>query len=235
MKKITLALIAFIITASVAQAQCFRDGTFVAIDNPDDYPVAGTASLRFETDGTKQVIFADDFATVQGIELRVFLTTTERLDQGGTELEVSTEPLQDDNGGQDMGDPITGMKIFDVPNNVNLGDFSYIIIQCVQADVLWGRIELSDNQGPDCATLTINDRPFENVEIMPNPIKDQFSITGLTTENNNIVIYDVVGKQVHTQQNITNQTIYVPSLKTGLYIMTISLGDQKTTRKLIIQ
>lgn len=235
MKKITITLIALILISSITQAQCFREGALAAVDDPVDYPVEGTAFLRFETDGTKQVIFADDFATVQGIELRVFLTTTERLNQGGTELEVTTEPLQDDNGGQDMNDPITGMKTFDVPDSVNLSDFSYIIIQCVQADVLWGRATLGDNQGADCATLAIEDRLFDSMEITPNPMKDQFSIAGLTTQNNDIIIYDVVGKQVHNQQNITNQTIYVPTLKAGIYIMTISSGDQKTTRKLIVQ
>ncbi|MFT5892718.1 MAG: hypothetical protein ACI9Y7_002830 [Dokdonia sp.] len=235
MKKITIALIALIGISSITHAQCSREGAFAAIDDPAQYPVAGTGSILFETDGTKQVVFADDFVTVQGIELRVFLTTTERLDQGGTELEVTTEPLQDDNGGQDMNDPITGMKVFDVPDSVNLGDFSYIIIQCVQADVLWGRVELGQNEGADCATLTIESSTFDNVNIAPNPMRDQFSISGLTTQNNEIVIYDVVGKRVHAQQNITNQSIYVPTLKTGLYIMTISSGDQKTTRKLIVQ
>ncbi|WP_299678249.1 T9SS type A sorting domain-containing protein [uncultured Dokdonia sp.] len=235
MKKITIILIAFLGITTITQAQCFREGTLAAVDDPVDYPVEGTAFLRFETDGTKQVIFADDFATVQGIELRVFLTTTERLNQGGTELQVTTEPLQDDNGGQDMNDPITGMKTFDVPDSVNLSDFSYIIIQCVQADVLWGRATLGDNEGADCAALAIEESPFDTMDITPNPMKDQFSITGLTTQDNTITIYDVVGKQVHTQQNITNQTIYVPSLKAGIYIMTISSGNQKTTRKLIIQ
>ncbi len=235
MKKTTIALIAFILISSITQAQCFREGALAAVDDPDDYPVEGTASIRFETDGTKQVIFADDFATVQGIELRVFLTTTERLDQGGTEVQVTTEPLQDDNGGQDMNDPITGMKTFDVPDSVNLGDFSYIIIQCVQADVLWGRATLGDNQGADCATLAVENNSFDTVNISPNPMRDQFSISGLTTQNNEIVIYDVVGKQVHAQQDITNQTIYVPSLKTGLYMMVITSENQKTTRKLIVQ
>lgn len=235
MKKTTIVLIAFILISTITQAQCFREGALAAVDDPQDYPVEGTAFLQFETDGSKQVIFADDFATVQGIELRVFLSTTERLDQGGTELEVTTEPLQDDNGGQDMNDPITGMKTFDVPDSVNLGDFTYIIIQCVQADVLWGRATLGDNEGADCSTLAIDANVFDSMDISPNPMKDQFSISGLTTQNNDMVIYDVLGKQVHTQQNITNQTIYVPSLKAGIYIMTISSGDQKTTKKLIIQ
>ena len=235
MKKITMILIAFISFTSITQAQCFREGTLTGIDEPAQYPVEGTASILFQTDGTKQVVFADDFATVQGIELRVFLTTTERLGQGGQELEVTTEPLQDDNGGQDMNDPITGMKIFDVPASVNLSDYTYVIIQCVQADVLWGRATFGANEGPDCGTLAIEDRPFDSVSITPNPMTDQFTISGLTTQDTEVVIYDILGKRVHNQQNVTNQTINVSSLKSGIYMMTMISGDQKTTRKLIIQ
>lgn len=235
MKKITLLLIALIGISSIMHAQCSREGAFAAIDDPDQYPVEGTGSILFQTDGTKQVVFADDFATVQGIELRVFLTTTERLGQGGTEIQVTTEPLQDDNGGQDMNDPITGMKTFDVPDSVNLGDFSYIIIQCVQADVLWGRVELGQNEGTDCATLAVENSVFDTMNIAPNPMRDQFSISGLTTQEAEITIFDMLGKSVYTQQQVTNQTIHISSLKAGIYIMTISSGDQKTTRKLIVQ
>lgn len=235
MKKNTILLIAFIALSFTTYAQCAREGAFTAIDDPAQYPVAGTGSILFETDGTKQVVFGDDFATVQGIELRVFLTTTERLNQGGTELEVTTEPLQDDNGGQDTNDPITGMKVFDVPDTVNLGDFSYIIIQCVQADVLWGRVELGQNEGADCATLAVENNTFDTVKITPNPMRDQFSISGLTTQDTEIAIFDILGKKVYTQQHVTNQTITISSLKTGIYMMTLISRDQKTTRKLIIQ
>ncbi|MFC4634760.1 T9SS type A sorting domain-containing protein [Dokdonia ponticola] len=235
MKKITILVVAFMAISSVAHAQCFREGAFAAIDDPAQYPVSGTGSILFETDGTKQVVFGDDFSTVQGIELRVYLSTTERLNQGGTELEVTTEPLQDDNGGQDTNDPITGMKTFDVPDSVNLGDFSYIIIQCVQADVLWGRVDLGENEGADCSTLAIENNAFDTVNITPNPMRDQFSISGLTTQEAEIAIFDILGKRVYTQQQVTNQMINISSLRAGIYIMTISSGDQKATRKLIVQ
>lgn len=235
MKKITILLIAFVAFSFTTHAQCFREGAFAAIDDPAQYPVSGTGSILFETDGTKQVVFGDDFATVQGIELRVFLSTTERLNQGGTELEVTTEPLQDDNGGQDTNDPITGMKTFDIPESVNLGDFSHIIIQCVQADVLWGRVDLGENEGADCSTLTIENNIFDTVSITPNPIRDQFSIAGLPNQEAEIAIFDILGKKVYTQQQLTNQIINISSLRAGIYILTVSSGDQKATRKLIVQ
>lgn len=137
MKKITILVIAFIALSFTTYAQCSSDGAFAAIDDPALYPVSGTASILFETDGTKLAVFVDDFAPLQVIELHRFLSTTKRANQGGTEIEITTEPLQDNNGEQDTHDPITGMKTFDALDSVNLGDFSYIIIQCVQADVLW--------------------------------------------------------------------------------------------------
>lgn len=226
-----LALFAF---STISQAQCSREDQFEAIDDPGQYPVSGTASLEFQTDGTKQVIFADDFATVQGIELRVFLSSTPRLAQGGNELEVTTEPLQDDNGGQDMNDPITGMKTFDVPASVNLSDFDYIIIQCVQADVLWGRADLGANQGPDCSTLSVAQNTLDQLNVYPNPARNNFSISGLQNPAE-IAIFDTLGKRVLAQQLSNTSPVSVTDLKAGLYLIRITSQGQQITQKLIIQ
>lgn len=230
---LTLCLALFAFT-TISQAQCSREDQFEAIDDPAQYPVAGTASIEFQTDGSKQVVFADDFATVQGIELRVFLSSTPRLAQGGDELEVTTEPLQDDNGGQDMNDPITGMKTFDVPASVNLSDFDFIIIQCVQADVLWGRADLGANQGPDCSTLSVAQNSLELLRFSPNPTRDNFSVSGLQNPAE-IAIFDTLGKRVLAQQISDTSPINVTDLRAGLYIIRITSQDQEITEKLIIQ
>jgi len=235
MKKTITFLVACFAFTAITNAQCFREDQLEAIDDPAQYPVEGTASLEFTTSGSKQVIFGDDFATVQGIELRVFLSTTPRLAQGGTELEVTTEPLQDDNGGQDMNDPITGMHTFDVPDSVQLGDFDYVIIQCVQADVLWGRADLGSNQGPDCSTLSVDQNDISNLEVYPNPIQDQFQIRGTTGDRLEIVIFDILGKQVLTATTQANETVNVSKLRAGIYLMKITKGTQQITQKLIIQ
>jgi hypothetical protein len=230
---LTLFLAIFAFT-TISQAQCSREDQFEAIDDPAQYPVSGTASLEFQTDGSKQVVFADDFVTVQGIELRVFLSSTPRLAQGGSEIEVTTEPLQDDNGGQDMNDPITGMKTFDVPASVNLSDFDYIIIQCVQADVLWGRADLGSNQGPDCSTLGVIENNLDQVNVYPNPASDNFSISGLQNPAE-IAIFDVLGKRVLAQQISGVNPVNVTDLKAGLYLLRIMSQGQQITQKLIIQ
>ncbi|MEL6809791.1 MAG: T9SS type A sorting domain-containing protein [Bacteroidota bacterium] len=235
MKKITFALLAFVLFTSLLNAQCFREGSLTAIDDPAQYPVTGTATMNFETSGTKEVVFGNDFATVQGIELRVFLSTTLRLGQGGNEMEISTEPLQDDNGGMDMGDPITGMKVFDLPSGVNLSDFEYVIIQCVQADVLWGRATLGDNQGADCNILGIEEAIFDNLSIFPNPTTNTVTIGGINDPITAVQVFDLNGRKVIDQIGNISNTIDVSNLTSGLYVITVRANDQEIRRRIVVQ
>jgi hypothetical protein len=234
MKTTLILCIALFAFTTITNAQCFREDTFEAIDDPDQYPVSGTATLLFNTDGTKQVIFGNDFATVQGLELRVYLSSTPRLNQGGSELEVSTMPLQDDNGGMDTNDPITGMKTFEVPSTVTLSDYDYIIIQCVMADVLWGRADLGANAGADCDTLSTENNLIEQLSIIPNPARDHFRLQGINTTVQ-ISIFDTLGKKVLSTQTSENEAIDISTLQTGLYLISVTTEGQKATQKLIIQ
>ena len=230
MKPIFLLL--FFTSILTVQGQCGRQDSLIPIDEPEVYPVEGTAVMQFEIDGTKQVIFEDNFATIQGLELRVFLSTTERLDQGGSELEITTEPLQDDNGGQDMGDPITGLKIFDLPQDIGLSDYDYVIIQCVQADVLWGRATLGALEGADCSVLNLEDNTIATTTIFPNPTNDIINISS-QTQNIEVALYDTLGKKVFEQTG--TQTIDLSNVLPGVYFIQFIEGEKKRTLKIIRQ
>lgn len=234
MKTTITSLLILILTSFSLNAQCSREDSFEAIDDPAQYPVSGTASLTFELDGTKEVTFGDDFVTIQGIELRVFLSSTPRLAQGGNELEVTTEPLQDDNGGTDMGDPITGAKTFEVPSNVELGDYDYIIIQCVQADVLWGRADLAEAQGTDCAALSVEQNTIANLTIFPNPTTDFITVNGFLGTSK-MSIFDTLGKELLTKEVTTNETIDVSTFKSGIYFLVVENQGENLTQKIVIQ
>ena len=232
MKKIALTLVLLLTSLSFIQAQCVREGALEAIDDPDQYPVTGTAQIEFLLDGTKQVVFQDDFETVQGIELRVFLTTTPRLDQGGVEQEVTTEPLQDDNGGQDTGDIISGFKSFDMPDDIELADFQYVIIQCVQADVLWGRTLLGEAQGADCESLSTEETTLINTSIFPNPATNVLHINN-GAQLSEISVFNLLGKKVYSQNSIVD--INLENLASGVYLVRLTEQEKQETIKLIIQ
>lgn len=234
--KLKLLALGLLFTQLIS-AQCSRTGTLAGIDQPTMYPVSGTTNFTVKSDGTREVTFESDFATVQGLNLQVYLTTTERLGQGGNELLISTQQLQDDNGGTDMGDAITGSKTFSVANTVDLTDYTYVIIQCINADVLWGRAELSTTQsGAGCSALSVEDNFLAKATTMyPNPAKESFIIDNTSETPLNITIFNTSGKKVVSLKNSKekNLPISLSGLNAGLYLVEIKNDNQRTFKKLI--
>ncbi|MBN9484907.1 MAG: hypothetical protein BGO70_05695 [Bacteroidetes bacterium 43-93] len=77
-----------------------------------------------------------------------------------------------------------------------------------------------------------------NFAIYPNPAKDKvmvsWNITG--TENATVTMTDITGKKVYQSTvNGANIVISTNSLQKGLYFITVSTNDQRTTQKLLVQ
>ena len=110
MKVKILSLTFFLaLIAHFAIGQCSRSGTFVQSD--PTYNLSGSCNVTFESDGTKNVIFEADFVTVQGADLRVYLSKADDILAPGAEpIEVTTSQLLNDDGGNSPPQsPITGM------------------------------------------------------------------------------------------------------------------------------
>ncbi|MBN9484906.1 MAG: T9SS type A sorting domain-containing protein [Bacteroidetes bacterium] len=77
-----------------------------------------------------------------------------------------------------------------------------------------------------------------NFAIYPNPAKDKvmvsWNVTG--TENATVTMTDITGKKVY-QSTVTGANIVIStnSLQKGLYFITVSTNEQKTTQKLLVQ
>ncbi|MEZ4858654.1 MAG: T9SS type A sorting domain-containing protein [Flavobacteriaceae bacterium] len=79
---------------------------------------------------------------------------------------------------------------------------------------------------------TVNNE-LASVVIFPNPAKH--SVTIANAENATITIYDIVGKVIATQNNISiSQEIGVSNLQTGTYFVKIEKDGQSTVERLII-
>jgi endonuclease I len=108
--------------------------------------------------------------------------------------------------------------IYNRQNNRNpfIDDESYVF-------TIWGNL-LSTNQ-------------FETIsyKMFPNPVKDDF-VYFSSTQDLDIIIYDVLGKQVLIE-NIDNSKNYidVTNLNKGIYIVRINSIQGTTTKKLIKQ
>ncbi|MEZ4875589.1 MAG: T9SS type A sorting domain-containing protein [Flavobacteriaceae bacterium] len=81
--------------------------------------------------------------------------------------------------------------------------------------------------------LGIESNPLQRVSLFPNPAQTYFTITN--ADNANIKIYDILGKQLLVQKNISNnQSIDVANLSSGTYFISIEKDNYTSVQKLII-
>lgn len=84
-------------------------------------------------------------------------------------------------------------------------------------------------------TLSNGESKRDNFTIYPNPTSTGFvNITSADTNGMNVVIYDILGKQVKNE-TLTNNQLNVSDLNTGVYILRITQKEASVTKKLVIR
>jgi hypothetical protein len=96
------------------------------------------------------------------------------------------------------------------------------------ADYIWGA-QAGEAWFP---TLGASDYEVSKVNILPNPARDQVTITGLM-EVGEMVIYNIAGVEISRTIVMDNQLINI-SLPSGLYLAKITSGGKTSVRKLLI-
>lgn len=85
-------------------------------------------------------------------------------------------------------------------------------------------------EGFDLSTVSVNEASERQAILAyPNPVKD---ILYLNQKVDEIIIYDIVGKQVLSVQNV--QSINVSDLSRGVYMITMTNGKQFNSHKILI-
>ena len=93
--------------------------------------------------------------------------------------------------------------------------------------------QLYEEEVPCLGTAGLNGNEFNNVEIYPNPANEYLNFDTNSNENIDVQIFDILGKSVLLLENVPN-TINISELKSGIYFVQITLGTEKTTKKLIV-
>src|SRR5699024_5238190 len=85
----------------------------------------------------------------------------------------------------------------------------------------------------ECDALDIEDFVFRDVNVYPNPVKNQLSIEGLKG-NAQIALYDIQGKTVFTKStSLKKPTFEVSSLQPGVYFLQVVLQNTAKTFKIV--
>lgn len=99
------------------------------------------------------------------------------------------------------------------------------------ATVIWG----GPNAENRWSALSIDDKIINDISMYPNPVKNSL-VYFSTTQDLEIIIYDVLGKQVLIEKvNLNKDYIDVSNINKGIYLVKINSSQGTTTKKLIKQ
>jgi hypothetical protein len=239
-KKILLSVFLVAISSQLVLAQCSRSGTFVQSD--PTYFLSGSANVTFDSNGDKNVIFESDFESVQGADLRVYLSKTDDiLTSGSDAIEITTSALLGDNGRTSPPQsPITGMKAFPISDalfpDIQIEDFDFIVIQCIAINERWGYANLGPEVGSDCSNASsVENTLSSNISFYPNPVKNNLEISNNSQLNLEITILDILGKKVLEINKAASikQNINLSALATGTYYLQIKAGNNAMLEKFV--
>ena len=127
---------------------------------PQNYSISGDAFLEELSNGDLQLRLSDDFSTPQGPDVRILLGNS--LSLSGAEELINLS---------DVGH-FSGALTVDVPSNIDIDDFDFILFFCVQFQQFWASGEFGDVMsvgGPFCDPSDIfNDGGNNTVNICPS-------------------------------------------------------------------
>ena len=133
------------------------------------YQIEGTAYLERFEDGSIQLRLGDDFVTDSGPDVQIFLSNDSTSIAGGVMLA--------DIGFVDGINHFSGEITFDVPADVTIGEYQYLVFRCITFDAYWGGGKWSIPTCEDGGMM-----PPDTTMNMPMCISTAVATTGWETE-----------------------------------------------------
>ena len=98
-----------------------------------------------------------------------------------------------------------------------------------------GLVGFGDFAVGEISAMSTTNFELDSIKIVPNPSTSNFvTITSSLNEDIEVVVFDVIGKQISSQK-LYNNRLDVSELKSGMYLLKISQKEKTTTKKLIVK
>lgn len=155
---LVVILFLWIETSSAQALQCSR----TSILQKGGYEISGRAYLEEFDDGSIKLRLDDDFATDPGPDVQVFLSNDS--------VSIANALMVQDIGTQVDGiNHFSGAITFDIPSEININQYQYIVFRCVQFNVHWasGHFGATDCPPSSCTenSIIVNASPEEDTTI----------------------------------------------------------------------
>jgi len=87
------------------------------------------------------------------------------------------------------------------------------------------------------STSSIVEKKIKYFSVFPNPVRNgKLTITTFNTVEKEVIIYNVLGKQVFSKKFTGNRKqLDISQINSGIYIVKVIEGDKVATKKLVIK
>ena len=132
--------------------------------------------------------------------------------------------------------PNDGSQVVTIPNNINALDCRLMVQSVGNLFYAVNTIKFKIS-----STLANSDLEFENFVLYPNPNNGSFKISFLTnnTEEVKIIINDIRGRKIFAEtfenKGLFNQEIALDKAQSGIYLISILNGQNKTVKRIVVE
>ncbi|SDG86931.1 Por secretion system C-terminal sorting domain-containing protein [Psychroflexus sediminis] len=95
----------------------------------------------------------------------------------------------------------------------------------------FGSIEVSSFRTSE--NLSSDDSSFAELSVYPNPVSSSLTVETNSTDELNLSLFDIRGKQIYSVKMSENKTIDLEAISSGMYFLKINNGVKSITKKII--
>ena len=168
--------------------------------------------------------FSAAFSTSSGPDLYVYLAERDDAPTASGNGHIELAALINNNGTQS----------YNLPANVSIEDYDYVLVHCKQYNHFWTWGQLSTTTGSCAITGTVNQNQDFNLNVYPNPAVSAINIS--FEQDAQIKIFNNLGQQLLQQVHLAGiSNIEISSLPKGMYWVELQSESNRITSRLVIE
>lgn len=197
--------------------------------------MVGTVTLEYNA-GSKLLKIGNDFLIMTGPGLYVYLTNT---------IDIETDSSTIPDGVEELGEltsavidgVVTGASVYNIPQNINIKDYKYVLIQCKAFNVFWGFSVLGESHGASFLALSVEDEFFNSISFYPNPANNNnISFETNFYDDIEVKIFNSIGTLAVKNESIgkNNGQLSLANISSGICFVELTSNRRRSVKKLIM-
>ena len=230
-------LVALFIT-NLSNAQCNETvSSFGNNSSTPSYNIIGDVTVTLNTkEQTIKLDLGSNFRTATGPDVRAYLVKSNG--KSNSQLATNSLPSGNIHLGLVSGSGVSpnGPKSFtaDIPSGTAIGDYDTVFFFCFRFSAFWDLGKFTPFSSSNCSTLGIEDSVLSKaITTYPNPITDELHINNNNVNTVGIKFYSIIGELLFEEKNSSKKTINTSHLSSGMYLVELSSGGKRLTKKIV--